>query len=217
MKLYYAPNACSLAPHILLEELGLPFELERVDLGSHQTELGRDFRLVNPNGYVPALELDSGTILTEGPAIVQYLADRVPERGFAPRWGTLDRYELQSWLNFISSELHKSFGALMRPLPDEQRAAQKATITRRLDWVEAELERRPWLVGSAYGAADIYLFVVTGWADGLGIDTHRWPHLTEWRRRIAERPAVKAAIAAEQAPPHEQKEASSGLRVPEEV
>lgn len=200
MKLYYSPGACSLSPHIVLRELGLPFELERVDLGTKRTEKGADYRLVNPKGYVPALELDDGSILTEGPAIVQYLADRVPKLGLAPACGTRARYELESWMTFISSELHKPFGALLGAQLDEQKRAYRETITGRLDWVESELARRPWLVGDDYGAADIYLFVITGWADRLGIDTRRWPRLRAWRERIAQRPAVQAAVAAEKVP-----------------
>ncbi|MES2644139.1 MAG: glutathione transferase GstA [Myxococcota bacterium] len=199
MKLYYAPHTCALSPHILLHELGLPFELERVDLRSKRTETGQDYATINPKGYVPTLELDDGSRLTEGPAISQYLGDQVPERGLVPPAGSRERYELQSWLNFISCEVHKPFGALFGSLPEEQKEAQRAKIIQRLDWVESELERRPWLVGDQYGAADIYLFVITGWADGFGLDTRHWPHLREWRARIAERPAVKAAIAEEEA------------------
>ena len=200
MKLYYAPSACSLAPHILLRELGLPFELERVDLRTKRTQTGKEYRLVNPKGYVPALELDDGSVITEAPTILKYIADNMPDRGFAPDWGTRARYDFDSWLNFISSELHKPFGAFMAPLSEEQKRFHVEKITHRLDWVESELSRRPWLVGDHYGAADIYLFVITSWADQVGIDLKRWPDLCAWREQIAEHSAVKEAIAAEKTP-----------------
>lgn len=200
MKLYYSPRACSLAPHIALRELGLPFELERVDLRTKRTESGKDYWTVNPKGYVPALELDDGFVLTEVAAVLQYLADLVPEKELAPRWGTRERYELQAWLHFVGSELHKAFGALFAPHTEEQKEAQLAKIGRRLDWVETELAKRPWLVGDRYSVADIYLFVITSWSERFGIDPTRWPALLAWRQRIAGRPAVLAAWEAEKAP-----------------
>jgi glutathione S-transferase len=200
MKLYYAPGACSLAPHIALRELGLGFELERVDLHAGRTADGRDFRAINPRGYVPALELDDGSVLVEAPVVLQYLADQRPERALVPACGSRQRYDVQSWLNFTSSELHKSFGPLYAQPPEDQRRALVDRIRGRLAYVDGELGRRPWLVGDTYSVADIYLFVIASWCERFGIDPGGWPSLVTWRDRIAARPAVRDALAAEAAP-----------------
>ena len=164
MKLFYSPGACSLSPHIVLRELGLPFELERVDTKAGKTERGANFLIVNPKGYVPALQLDDGAVLTEGPAIVQYLADRRPEAKLAPAAGTMDRYRLQEWLNYITSEMHKSVGSLFNPrMPPEFRQVTKELVGKRLTYLAENLSARNFLMGDAFSVADAYLFVVLGW------------------------------------------------------
>lgn len=198
MKLYYSPGACSLSPHIVLREAGLPFDLERVDLKTKQTETGADFRGVNPKGYVPALLLDDGSILTEGPAIVQYIADRVPDKELAPAAGTLERYRLMEWLNFISTELHKSFSPLFNPkAPDDWKALVRGLIGQRLDLVDKHLGDRSFLMGETFMVPDAYLFTVLGWGKWVDIDIGRWPTLKTYTERIAGRPAVRAAMVAE--------------------
>jgi glutathione S-transferase len=198
MKLYYSPGACSLSPHIVLREGGFDFQLERVDLKTGQTETGRHYKTVNPLGYVPALELDDGEVLTEGPAIVQYLADRVPEKRLAPPAGSLPRYRLMEWLNFISTELHKGFGALFNPaFPEEARAIVRAQLERRLSETEQRLAGKPYVMGEDFGVADAYLFTVLGWGKYVGLDLAPWPGLIAYLGRVAERPAVAAALKAE--------------------
>lgn len=198
MKLYYSPGACSLSPHIVLREAGLPFELERVDLKTKLTETGADYRSINPKGYVPALRLDDGEILTEGPAIVQYLADRVPDRKLAPAAGTMERYRLMEWLNFISTELHKSFGALFNPQTAEDwKAFVRGLLGQRLDYVATQLGSRAYLMGDAFSVPDAYLFTVLNWGQWTGIDVGQWPSLKDYVARIAARPAVHAALVAE--------------------
>lgn len=198
MKLYYSPGACSLSPHIVLRETGLPFELERVDLKTKKMHGGGDYLEVNPKGYVPALRLDDGGVLTEGPAIVQYLADRVPDRELAPPAGTMDRYRVMEWLNFITSELHKSFGALFNPqAPEEWKAAVRGLLHRRLDYVALQLQGRAYLMGEAFTVPDAYLFTVLNWGQWTGIDIGEWKVLADYHARIAARPAVRAAMAAE--------------------
>ncbi len=198
MKLYYSPGACSLSPHIVLRELSFAFELERVDTKAGRTEKGADYREVNAKGYVPALRLDDGQVLTEGPVVVQYLADLRPEGKLAPPAGTIERYRLQEWLNYITSELHKSIGGLFNPeMPDAWREATRAAIGKKLDFVASRLEGRRHLMGEAFTVADAYLFVVLGWTRHVGVDLARWPVLTEYRKRIRERPAVQAALKAE--------------------
>lgn len=199
MKLYYLPGACSFTPHVVLRELELPFDLEKVDFATKKTASGEDFLGVNPNGYVPALRLDSGDVLTEGPAIVQYLADLKPEKRLAPPNGTLARVRLQETLNFIATELHKGCGALFDDaLPEAGKAALREQLRKRLAHVAARLERTPYLLGE-FGVADIYLFNVLSWADYVGIDLAGWPSLIAFNERIAARPAVIAARAAEAA------------------
>lgn len=199
MKLFYAPGACSLSPHIVLRELGLPFALEAVDLRTKTTASGADFTAINPKGYVPALELDDGEVLTEGAAIVQYLADRHAPGTLAPVAGTVERARLNGHLNFIAAELHKAFGPLFNPaLAPEAREAAVANIGRKLDVVDAALaDGRPYLTGPDFTVADAYLFVVLSWAPNLGVDLARWPCLGAFSRRVTARAAVQAAMAAE--------------------
>ncbi len=197
MKLYYAPGACSLSPHIVIREADLPVQRVRVDLRTGTTQDGVDFRTINDKGYVPALELPDGTVLTEGPAIVQYLADRKPETGLAPANGTIDRYRLQEWLNFISTELHKQFGPLFDPATEPGfRARQEERIGRRLGWVAARLGGA-YLMGERFTVADAYLFVVLSWAPHVGLNLQPWPALLAHQERVRQRPAVQEALREE--------------------
>ncbi len=197
MKLFYSPGACSLSPHIVLREARLPFELERVDTKAGRTASGADYRALNPKGYVPLLQLDDGQLLTEGPVIVQYLADRAPEARLAPPAGTFERYRLQEWLNYVTSELHKSLGSLFNPsMPAEWRQATREAVAKKLDYVATQLAGREHLLGE-FTVADAYLYVVLGWTRPLDIDIRRWPALQQYRRRIGSRPAVQAALQAE--------------------
>lgn len=202
MKLFYTPGACSLSPHIVLRELGLPFALESVDLRTKKTESGADFTAINPKGYVPALQLDDGEVLTEGAAIVQYLADKHAPGTLAPASGTVERARMNGHLNFVSAELHKAFGPLFNPaVTQEAREAAVANIGRKLDVVEATLaDGRPYLTGLDFTVADAYLFVVLSWAPKLGVDLARWPGLREFSERVSARAAVQAALAAERLP-----------------
>lgn len=198
MKLYFSPGACSLSPHIVLLEAGVEFKLERVDLRGKQTESGADFLAINPKGYVPALELKDGTVLTEGPAIVQFIADLAPDRQLAPAHGTLERYQLMSWLNFISAELHKNFGPLFRPnASEDMKEAARASLNTRLAWAAAQLADRDYLMGSQFTVADAYLFTVLGWADFVKFDLSGWPVLAAYQQRVAARPAVQQAMREE--------------------
>jgi len=200
MKLFYAPGACSLSPHIALCESGLPFETERVDLRTKITKSGGDYRAVNPKGSVPALVLDDGEVLTEGPAVVQYIADRAPEKTLAPPAGTLARYRLQEWLNYISSEMHKGFAPLFRPdTTDDAKKAAIATFSSKLDYVAKCLEGRDYLLGDQFTVADGYLFTILGWTPFAGIDLGQWPAIKAYVERVGARPAVRAAQAAEKA------------------
>lgn len=202
MKLFYAPGACSLSPHIVLRELGLLFALEAVDLKTKRTESGADFTAINPKGYVPALQLDDGEVLTEGAAIVQYLADKHAPGTLAPVAGTVERARVNGHLNFISAELHKAFGPLFNPaLAPEAREAAVANVGRKLNLVEEALaDGRPYLTGPEFSVADAYLFVVLSWAPKLGVDLARWPHLGGFSQRVTARTAVQAAMAAERLP-----------------
>jgi len=198
MKLYYTPGACSLSPHIALREAGLDFQLVKVDLASNTTETGADFTQINPYGYVPALQLDSGEVLTEGPAIVQYIADLKPASGLAPTNGSIERYRLQSVLTFINSELHKSLGALFNPSLAE--ATKVATIERvgvRLKQLSAQMAGKQWLANDTYSVADGYLFNILSWLKMFNIDLGQWPLLAAHSARVAARPAVQAALKAE--------------------
>jgi glutathione S-transferase len=201
MKLYYAPSACSLSPHIALREAGATFTLEKVDTRAKTTASGRDFKSINPKGYVPALELDDGEVLTEGVAIVQYIADHHPQAKLAPPAGSLERYRLQEWLNFVATELHKGFSPLFRPnTPDAYKDIAKQNLAARFDWLSQALEGRDYLMGSQFSVADGYLFVILRWAQSKygGFDLARWPSLKAWFERMSARPAVQAALAAEQ-------------------
>ena len=198
MKLFYSPGACSLSPHIVLREAGVEVALERVDLKSKKTEHGADFTTVNPKGQVPTLQLDTGEILTEGPVIVQYIADLVPEKGLAPPAGTMARYRLMEWLNFITSELHKSFGPLFNPsMPEEGKALYRTRLSDKFRWVDAQLEGRNWLMGDTFTVADGYLFNVSNWAKHVGLDLGGFAHLQAYLQRVAARPAVQAALRSE--------------------
>ena len=198
MKLYYSPGACSLSPHIVLRESGLKFELVQTSTKTHKLPDGSDFYAINPKGYVPLLELDDGQRLSEGPAIVQYIADQVPARQLAPAAGTMDRYRLMEWLNFISTEVHKGFSPLFNPAtPEEAKPMARQRVTDRLSWVDTQIEGREWLVGSHFTGADAYLFVVSGWAGHVGLDLSKLSRLADYRARIAARPAVQEAMKAE--------------------
>ena len=198
MKLYYSPGACSLSPHIALEETGLPYEAILAPTKTKVLPDGSDYRKVNPLGYVPYLVLDDGTGLREGPAIVQYIADQAPDKKLAPPNGTVARYELQSWLNFVGTEVHKNFGPLFNPdMPEEAKKIFIATLLGRLKWVDGELAGKPYLMGEDFTVADGYLFVVTNWAKPLGIDLSGLPNLLAFRERVAARPAVQRAMQAE--------------------
>ena len=198
MKLYYSPGVCSLSPHIVAHEIGLPLKIEKVDTKTKQTETGRDFLAINPKGYVPVLELDSGEVLTEGPAIVQYLADQKPGSGIAPPNGTLARSRLQEMLGYINSEIHKSYSPLFRAeTPEETRTERKAYLHKRYALLDGILAKQPWLLGETFTAADAYLFVVTRWAKGAGVDLSAFQALNAFQERVAARPAVQAAMAAE--------------------
>lgn len=201
MKLYFSPSACSSSPHIALREAGLDFQLVKVDLGTHTLVAdGSDFTKINPKGYVPALELDDGTLLTEGPAIVQYIADLKPEAGLAPKNGTLARYQLQEWLGFINSEIHKGFSPLFRPTtPEEYKTTARQALAKRFEYVAAHLEKNDYLMGKQYTVADAYLFTVLNWGQWTGVDIKQWPSLVAFQERIGARPAVKAAQVAEAA------------------
>src|SRR5689334_21392502 len=195
MKLYFSPGACSLSPHIALLEAGLDFTLERVDVRARQTASGRDFLTINPKGYVPALEMNDGAVLTEGPAIVQFIADLAPDRQLAPANGTLERYRLVEWLNFISTELHKSFGPLFRPTStEEMKEAARSNLRNRLGWLAGELEGRDYLMGAQFTVADAYLFTVLGWAGFVEFDLGPWPVFAAYLQRVGARPAVQQAL-----------------------
>lgn len=198
MKLYYSPGACSLAPHIVLREAGIAAELVKVDMATKHTDDGRDFRLVSPNGYVPALEIEPGFVLTEGPAIMQLIADKAPGAQLAPANGTPARYQLQEWLNFITAEIHKGFSPLFKPaMPEQAKALFVEQLGQRFDVVERRLAQDDYLMGERFTVADAYLFVTTNWAGYLGVKLDRWPALNAFRARVAARPAVQAAMAAE--------------------
>lgn len=198
MKLYYAPGACSLSPHIVSRELGIGVELKRVNTKDKTIEGGGDYRAINPRGYVPALELDNGQILTEGPAIVQYLADQKPDGGLAPKAGTFERYRLQEWLNFLTSEIHKQFSPLFKPnTPEDYKPIVKENIAGRFDWLDKQLDGKDFLMGSQFTVADAYLFVLLGWTRPTQIDLARWPNLQAFHKRVAARPRVKEALEAE--------------------
>ena len=194
MKLYFSPGACSLAAHIALREAGLEFEAVKVNLQSKQAANGEDYWKVNSKGYVPALRLDDGQVLTEVAAVLQYIADRNPKSGLAPPAGTMERYRLMEWLAFTSSEIHKSFSPLFRPdAADAIKAYAKQNLDKRFGWLEQNMGKGPYLLGERFTVADAYLFTVAGWHRFTGIDLAPYPTLNAYLRRILERPAVKAA------------------------
>lgn len=198
MKLYYSQGACSLSPHIVLHEAGLAFEAIPAPTKTHQLPDGTDFYTINPLGYVPYLTLDDGRSLHEGPAIVQYLADLVPEKQLAPANGTFERYKLQEWLTFIGTELHKNFSPLFTPTaPAETKEAAKQTLASRLAWVDGELAGKDYLLGAQFTVADAYLFTVTNWARLVKVDLSTFANLLAYRTRVGERPGVQAAMRAE--------------------
>lgn len=196
MNLYYAPGACSLSPHIVAREAGLDIDLYKVDLKSHRTESGADFTEINPKGYVPTLQLGGGEVLTEGPAIVQFMAEQKPDANLLPESGSLDRYRVQEWLNFISTELHKAFAPLFSDASDEEKQKAKKQISKRFDYVESQLNGK-YLVGDQFTVADAYLFTMITWLDHHKIDTSPWPKLQAYQKRVAERPAVQEALREE--------------------
>ncbi|WP_321877752.1 glutathione transferase GstA [Paraburkholderia bannensis] len=198
MKLYFSPGACSLASHIVAREAGLDLELDKVGLGDKQTASGKDFRAINPKGCVPALELDNGELLTEGPAIMQYLADRNPASGLAPAHDSLARYRLQEMLGFISTEVHKRYSPLFNPAsPDSVRADSVAALQRQYALLDKRLADHEWLVGDQFTAADAYLFTATNWAAHVGFDLSAFPAVLAHQKRVGARPAVHAALVAE--------------------
>jgi glutathione S-transferase len=198
MKLYYSPGACSLSPHITLHEAGLKFEHIAAPTKTHQLSDGTDYYSINPLGYVPLLELDDGTRLTEGPAIVQYIADQVPDKKLAPANGTIERAKLQSWLNFISTELHKGFSPLFNPAtPADYRPMVVEKLMSRLNWVDGELAGKQYLMGDSFSVADPYLFTVTNWAAHVKLDISGFANITAFRARMAARPAVQTAMKDE--------------------
>ena len=198
MKLYYSPGACSLSPHIALEETGLPYEAILAPTKTKVLPDGSDYRKVNPLGYVPYLVVDDGTGLREGPAIVQYIADQAPDKKLVPANGTMARYQLQSWLNFIGTEIHKGFSPLFNPAyPPEVKKMATDKLLERLTWVDGELASKPYLMGDDFTVADGYLFTVTNWAKPMHIDLSGLKNLGAYRERIAARPAVQRAMKAE--------------------
>ncbi|WP_449434904.1 glutathione transferase GstA [Pseudomonas putida] len=198
MKLFYSPGACSLSPHIVLNELDLPYTLEKVNLKDHTTASGADFYTINAKGYVPALQLDNGEILTEGPAIIQYLADQKPQLGLLPPAGSLERARVQEWLNFIGTEVHKTLAALFNPsISAEAKTKTIETFGKRLAFVEKALQGKDFLMGKSFSVADAYLFTIVNWAPMLSIDISPWPTVAEFQKRIASRPAVQKTLKAE--------------------
>lgn len=198
MKLYFSPGACSLSPHIVLREAGLHFELDQVDLSTKKTVEGKDFTAINPNGYVPALELENGQVLTEGPAIVQYIADLVPEKHLVPATGSFERYKLMASLNFISTELHKTYGPLFSSTSSEEaRNTAIAYLTKRVNFVNAQLTKSEFFCGDQFSVADAYLFTVLCWSRYVKFDLSPWSSVVAYLEKIGARPAVHAAMVAE--------------------
>lgn len=198
MKLYYAPGACSLAPHIVAREAGIDLELEKVDLHSKKTESGKDFTSINPKGYVPALELDNGEVLTEAPVVQQYIADKNPGAKLAPPNGTLERYRLQETLTYINSEIHKTYGPLFNPkvLP-EVKTERLEYLRKRFAYLDQQLASKPYLLGNDFTVADAYLYVMVRWAGNMGVDLSGLANIAAFAQRVAGRPAVQAALKAE--------------------
>jgi glutathione S-transferase len=198
MKLYYSPGACSLSPDIVSRKAGIDLELERADIAQKKTESSRDFWGVNSKGQVPVLEIDNGQKLTEGPVIVQYLADQKPGSGLAPAPGTIDRYRMQEWLNFVASEMHKTYGPLFRPTtPEKFKVLSREVIGRRIAWLDKELAGKQYLMGDKFTGADAYLFTVLRWSPRVGVDVNKSPNVTAYVDRVAARPKVQEALKAE--------------------
>jgi glutathione S-transferase len=198
MKLYYLKGACSLASHIALYETGLKFDAAGIDRATKKTADGEDFNAVNSKSYAPALRLDDGEVLTENVAVLQYIADRKPESKLAPPAGTMERYRLVEWLAFISSEVHKSISPLFNPAAtDDVKNFARTNLTRRLDWLDAQLGSRPFLMGADFTVADSYLFVVLNWFPRVNIDLAKWPALQAFHQRVSARPSVDKALRAE--------------------
>jgi glutathione S-transferase len=198
MKLYFSPGSCSLSPHIVLREAGANFELEQVNNQEKKTKSGKDYWTVNPKGQVPCLELDNGDKLTEGPVIVQYVADQKPAAGLAGGAGTMERYRIQEWLNFTTSELHKTFGPLFRPTtPDAFKEISRANLGKRFDWIDKELAGKQYLMGDKFSVADAYMFTVMRWSPRVNIDISKWPNIKAYVDRVAARPKVQEALRAE--------------------
>ena len=198
MKLYYYPGACSMAPHIVMREAGFKFELDKVDFGAMKTASGEDFRKVNPKGYVPALRLDDGQILTEVGVILQYLADQKPESGLVYKAGTMERYRMMEWLNFIASEIHKSLGAFFNPkMTPEWKEAQLALVGKRFDYLVSALDGKEYVIGNKFTVADAYLFTVLNWTRFHKIDVSKWPKIKDYMASISARPSVRESMKAE--------------------
>ena len=198
MKLYYSPGACSLSPHIALQEAGLAYTPVLASTKSHKLQDGTDFYTINALGYVPVLELDNGERLREGPAIVQYIADQVPDKQLAPANGTLARYRLQEWLTFIGTELHKGFSPLFNPAtPEDYKPMVRERLLQRLQWVDSQLAGKQYLMGDQFTVADGYLFTVTNWTQPTKLDISGLAHLAAYREQVGARPAVQAAMKAE--------------------
>ncbi len=198
MKLYYSPGVCSLSPHIVLHEAGLAFELVMAPTKTHKLQDGTDYYTINPLGYVPMLELDDGTRLREGPAIVQYIADQAPAKNLAPANGTLPRYRLQEWLTFIGTEIHKSFSPLFSPaMPEEGKQIYRERLANRFEFVNRELEGKNYVMGDQFTVADAYLYTVTRWTKLMQIDTSGYPNLMAHSARVEARPAVQLALQHE--------------------
>ena len=201
MKLYYSPGACSLSPHIVLRESGVAVAPVRASTKTHKLQDGTDFYSINPLGYVPLLELDDGSRLREGPAIVQYIADQVPEKKLAPANGSFARYQPQEWLTFIGTELHKGHSPLFNPsIPEEVKQGFRERLVKRFEFVNGELAKKPFLMGEQFSVADAYLYTVSRWGAHVKVDTSGLTHLAAFRERMAARPAVQAAIKAEGLP-----------------
>jgi glutathione S-transferase len=198
MKLYFSPGSCSLSPHIVLREAGANFKLEQVNNQEKKTKSGKDYWSVNPKGQVPCLELDNGDKLTEGPVIVQYIADQKPSAGLAGSPGTMERYRIQEWLNFTTSELHKTFGPIFRPTtPDAFKDISRANLGKRFDWIDQELAGNQYLMGDKFSIADAYMFTVMRWSPRVNIDISKWPNIKAYVDRVAARPKVQEALKAE--------------------
>jgi glutathione S-transferase len=198
MKLYYATGACSLSPHIVSREAGISLDFEQVDNREKKTKSGKDYWSINPKGQVPVLELDNGERLTEGPVIVQYLAEQKPGSGLLPPPGTIDRYRVQEWLNFVTSELHKTYGPIFRPTtPEEYKKISKENLGKRFDWIDQQLAGKQYLMGDKFTVADAYLFTVLRWSPRIELDVSKWPNIKAYMERVAARPKVQEALKAE--------------------